>query len=77
MEIFELICAQDIRIYNLLAQTNSQNDGEIESFEVHTLNNGNKEITNIWSLLTPGTSGWKEGKVEVISVEYEYQVMLT
>ena len=51
-----------------------QNDGEINSFEIHVLNNDNKEATNIWALLSPTTSGWKEGKVEVNSHEHEYQV---
>ena len=52
-----------------------QNDGEINSFEVHVLNNDNGQITNMWALIKPPTVEWSVGRVEISSNgEKEYQV---
>ena len=52
-----------------------QNDGEVNSFEVHVLDNDNNQATNIWALTAPAATGWAEGKVEVSSNgDKEYQV---
>ena len=53
-----------------------QNEGEVNTFEVHVLNNNNNKATNIWALPNPKTTDWHEGRVEVLSEEgeKEYQV---
>ena len=55
-----------------------QNGGEVNSFEVHVLDNDNNTAVNIWALPTPtDQTEWNEGRVEVSSNgEKEYQVTL-
>ena len=54
-----------------------QNDGEVNSFEVHVLNNDNKAIQNVWVLVNPANQDeWVQGKVEIVpGGEKEYQVL--
>ena len=57
--------------YNLL-----QNEDEIDSFEVHVLDNDNNQATNVWALIKPKTIGWSQGRVKVHSDgDKEYQVL--
>ena len=52
-----------------------QNEGEIDFFTVNKLNNDNDKAENIWTLTTPETHDWAEGRAEVKSDgELEYQV---
>ena len=56
-----------------------QNEGEIDSFEVHVLDNGNNQATNVWALVNPKTIGWSQGRVKVdlyyIDGDREFQVL--
>ena len=53
-----------------------QNDGEINSFEVHVLDNDNNQVVNVWALPKPATQAeWTQGRVEVSSNgDKEYEV---
>ena len=44
-----------------------QNEGEIDFFTVNKLNNDNDKAENIWTLTSPETHDWAEGRVEVKS----------
>ena len=44
-----------------------QNEGEINYFTVNKLDNDNNKAENIWSLPTPETRDWAEGRVDVSS----------
>ena len=46
---------------------NINTNGIDDALEVHKLDNDNNKITNLWSLASPGDSGWQEGRVEVSS----------
>lgn len=62
---------------NLRVCYNLQQAGVDNSLEVHKLDNDNNKETNLWSLGTPGESGWQQGKVEVSSDgDKEYQVLV-
>ena len=53
-----------------------QNEGEIDSFEVHVLDNDNNQATNVWALVNPKTIGWSQGRVKVDSDgDKEFQVL--
>ena len=46
---------------------NLQQAGVDNALEVRKFDNDNNKATRLWSLGTPGESGWKQGKVEVSS----------
>ena len=46
---------------------NINTNGIDDALEVHKLDNDNNKVTNLWSLPSPGESGWQQGKVEVSS----------
>ena len=53
-----------------------QNEGEINSFEVHKLDNDNNKAVNVWALPAPTTQDWAIGRVEVSSDgDKTYQVI--
>ena len=54
-----------------------QNEGEINYFTVNVVDNDNNQAVNVWSLDSPTTRDWAEGRVEVSSNgEKEYQVCI-
>ena len=59
----------------IIRHLNFQNEGEINYFTVNVVDNDNNKATNVWSLPSPATHDWAEGRVEVSSNgEKEYQV---
>ena len=68
------------KIVQQLCKFMLQNDGEIDYFEVHVLNNDDKSVINIWSLVKPVSQAsqdpWKQGFVQIVNAEgeKEYQV---
>ena len=46
---------------------NINTNGIDDTLEVHKLDNDNGKVTNLWSLSSPGDSGWQEGRVQVLS----------
>ena len=46
---------------------NINTNGIDDTLEVHKLDNDNNKVTNLWSLSSPGDSGWQEGRVQVRS----------
>ena len=51
----------------LLFWYNINTNGIDDALEVHKLDNDNNQATNLWSLPSPGESGWQQGRVKVHS----------
>ena len=55
---------------------NINTNGIDDALEVYKLDNDNDQATNLWSLPSPGESGWQQGRVHVQSEgDRMYQVI--